>query len=55
MQFALIDEPSPFASLKAWHHLRDLRTLGDDVVLKAEMIEVAQRIGSRSTPPTARI
>jgi hypothetical protein len=38
----MIDPPGPFDTLQTWRrHLRDLRSLSDDMVLKAELIESA--------------
>ena len=43
MTLVLIDPPSPFDTLATWqHHLHALRSLPDDTVLKAQMVEAAE-------------
>jgi hypothetical protein len=43
MTLVLIDPPGAFDDLATWQrYLRDLRTLPNDTVLKAELIETAE-------------
>ena len=52
---ALIDEPSPYATLQTWeHHLNALKKLLADALLKPQMIKTAhETIEKKRTARTA--